>query len=184
MTLSPVELQKRLQHFTEKSLEWCAKESEQSTAKVTDAVDQLLNNTARVSQLSHESLQAIESLQKTIKFEYLENEDPSLEKVIASLQELSKQHTDIQEIVDPIIRSLQFQDRLRQNLENMVKMLNLWLQWRSEFQKEDHQLTADDMRQFGKALLEQTTMQAEREVIRQYIDDLPEEPAAQPVNLF
>lgn len=177
------EFQERLNTFTNLSLKWCSEESEASTAQVTDAIEMLLQNTARVSELSEKSLQAIAGLQKTLKTVFVGKNVLNMHQVIQSLEHLAKEHHQIQEIIHPIIRSLQFQDRLRQNLENIQKMLSKWLQLRQTF-SQDQYLSADQILAFGQSLLADTTMKSERDIICQYIDGLPQEVAVAHINLF
>lgn len=177
------EFQRRLQSFCKESLEWCSKESEKSTTQVTHAIDMLLQNTARVSELSEKSLQAIQALQDTLKVSADQSAPLSLKKVISSLEQLSKEHMEIQEIIQPIIHSLQFQDRFRQNLENVEKMLPHWLALREQFQSKQS-LSLEELQDFGRTLLAQTTMKSERDIIRKHIPGLPEEAEVADVNFF
>jgi len=177
------DFEKRLISFTNLSIKWCSDESEASTSRVTDAIEMLLQNTARVSELSDKSLRAIQSLQKTLKASFMGKTVLDMNQVIQSLEQLSKEHDEIQEIIQPIIRSLQFQDRLRQNLENIQKMLSKWLQERRTF-SQGQQRSADQVLAFGQSLLADTTMKSERDVIRRYITELPSELEVAAVNLF
>ncbi|MFW7379188.1 MAG: hypothetical protein ACOH5I_10305 [Oligoflexus sp.] len=175
--------QERLQKFTRQSLDWCSAESEASIARVTDAIEMLLQNTARVSELSEKSLKAIENLQTTLKKSFFSNKVIDLNQVIASLEHLAREHAEIQEIIQPIIRSLQFQDRLQQNLENMQKILAKWLEQRQQFQKQTT-MTAEQLQSFGQSLMSETTMKSERDVIRKHILGLPPEEDVAPMTLF
>lgn len=182
MSMTIDQLVERLHVFSQKTLEWCAQESEVSTARVTEAIDLLLKNTARVSQISSESLAALKGMQKTLSLRV--EEKPTREgfaRLISDLEVLAREHTEVQNVIHPIIQALQFQDRLRQNLENAVRMLPVWIQFRKGLPS---QITPEKMQELGKALMAKTTMIAERDVIRAHIDGLQAEPVAAAVTMF
>ena len=179
--MKELDLLERLHVFTKKTLEWCANESEISITQVTEAINQLLKNTARVSMISQESLKAIEGMQKAISIQMGQIKGDSLKNLISNLQVLANEHDEIQTIMQPIVHSLQFQDRLRQNMENMVKMLPVWFDYRRVCPS---RLTQQDLQHFGELLIKATTMVSERDQIRTYIAGLDPEPALGNVLIF
>lgn len=181
MTITLDQLVERLHVFSQKTLEWCAQESEYSTARVTEAIDILLQNTARVSQISAESLAAIQGMQKAISIRFGDKSRESLVKLIQNLEELAGEHAEVQSVIHPIIQALQFQDKLRQNLENAVRMLPVWIEFRKNLPV---QITPEKLQEFGKALMAKTTMISERDVIRAHIDGLRPEPETPPIVMF
>jgi hypothetical protein len=181
MEMNRAQLIERMRIFSEKTLEWCANESEQSTARVTNAIALLLQNTERVSRISAASLAAIDGVQRAINLRLGEQNRESIGKLIKSLQQLVKQHREIEGVIQPIIHALQFQDRLRQNLENMMRMLPLWLAFREGL---PDQITEQRFAEFGKQLTEVTTMKAERDIIRQHIHGLEPEVDIAAMTLF
>lgn len=181
MTLSIDQLVERLHVFSQKTLEWCAQESEVSTARVTEAIDLLLQNTARVSQISAESLAAIQGLQKAISLRFGDNSRENFVKLIKNLEDLAGEHEEVQNVIQPIIQALQFQDKLRQNLENAVRMLPEWIAFRKGLPM---QITQEKLQDFGKVLMTKTTMISERDVIRAHIDGLATEPETASVVMF
>lgn len=167
----------KLLEFSNVSLTWCSREAEQGTERVTKAIDQLLENIARVSQVSQDSLDALDQLKSMLQHVNQQN----LKQLQNSLSVLSKQNSEIDSFIQPIMQSLQFQDRLRQNLENIVKMLNVWMKNRDGMPE---LCTDEDMRNFGNLLLKTTTMKRERDVIRAAIPGLEPEAEAENVLLF
>ncbi|MDQ3234476.1 MAG: hypothetical protein M3Q07_21955 [Pseudobdellovibrionaceae bacterium] len=181
MSLTIDQLVERMHIFSQKTLEWCAQESEVSTARVTEAIDLLLQNTARVSQISAESLAAIQGLQKAISIRHADRNRENFVKLIQNLEELAGEHEEVQSVIEPIIQALQFQDKLRQNLENAVRMLPAWIEFRKNLPM---QITADKLRDFGKVLATKTTMISERDVIRAHIDGMDPEAEIASVVMF
>ncbi len=181
MTMTLDQLLERLRIFSQKTLEWCAGESEQSTARVMEAIDQLLRNTARVSQLSAESLVAIQGLQAAISIRMGEKSREGLAQLIKNLEVLAAEHDEVQNVIHPIIQALQFQDKLRQNLENVLRMLPVWLEFRKGL---PYQISQDKLIEFGNLLTKKTTTIAERDVIRAHIDGMIPEADIAPVMMF
>lgn len=182
MSITTSELIERYQEFTKKSLLWCTKESEDSTAQVSKAVEILLQNTSRVSQLSEESIAAIEGLNEKIKMHMQGPSNSSLEELITTLQNLAQENDEVKNVIHPIIESLQFQDRLRQNLENIAAMIPVWLEKREVFKNQviDEQTLID----LGTELMKSTSMASERDVIRSKIDGLPDNETKQQSIMF
>ncbi|RYZ54247.1 MAG: hypothetical protein EOP07_16330, partial [Proteobacteria bacterium] len=171
--MQEAELFKSFRDFTESSLNWCVKEAEEGTTRVTNAIDILLKDISRVSAMSSESLKALESLQ-TMLSKFDKKNYQQLQKSLASL---SRENSEIDSYIQPIMEALQFQDRFRQNLENVVKMIDVWQKARSAM--DEGKSSSDTLLDFGKALMAKTTMKRERDIIRAEIEGLePEAEAA------
>lgn len=183
MTLSQEQLSERLHQFTDSTLTWCSKESEQATARVTNAIELLLKNTKRVSSISQESLDAIQGLRNAISNHFGEDKAKKVPvgQLIKSLEVLASGHNEIDAVIHPIISSLQFQDRMRQNFENMVRMLPLWLATR---ERAGTAVSGEELERFAGELCKVTTMMAERDIIREVFPGAPEEVPVAPVLMF
>lgn len=170
---------KKFRDFTKTSLDWCFKEAESGTERVTAAIDVLLKDIKRVSAMSSESLNALSALQNVLKTADREN----YQQLHKSLSTLSQEHNEIDSYIQPIMEALQFQDRFRQNLENVVGMIDVWQDFRvrQDLQREPADAVLKD---FGKALLKKTTMKRERDLIRDHIDGLEAEAEVDSVMLF
>ncbi len=169
--------------FSQDSMQWCAQESEKSTRVISDMLDMILAESKRVSSLSQESLQAVKAMQASLNSLMQGNPAMNLGALLKSLHVLSQENQEIQGVINPIIESLQFQDRLRQNLENLGKMMDTWMTTRSRFLQQGH-CQESDMVDFGKALMTNTTMAEERDVIRRHIPGLPNRETDTTVSFF
>ncbi|MES2743922.1 MAG: hypothetical protein V4655_00785 [Bdellovibrionota bacterium] len=169
----------KLRDFTSASLSWCSKEAENGTERVMSAIDVLLKDIKRVSAMSGDSLKALNSLQGILK-----NVDhDNYAHLRKSLETLSKENHEIDSYIQPIMEALQFQDRFRQNVENIVHMIDIW----HKFRARPDLSTSDSkamMTEFGQALVLKTTMSRERDIIRAHIDGLEAEKEVQRVELF
>lgn len=182
MTMAAKSLIEQYQMFTKESLKWCIDESESSTARVSAAIDVLLKDAARVSELSQESLEAINGVKDKLQVHIGdESRCESVNDLIKALVQLASENDEVQNVIHPIISSLQFQDRLRQNLENLEKMIPAWLNARQNF---SNGLTAEQLTGFGEEILKLTTMKEERDRVKEFISGLPEEEAQDSVLMF
>lgn len=161
-----------LEKFTEISLGWCAKEAEEATSTILQSIDILVEDTKRVSKVSEESLDAMRRLRGDMKLgdfsspEEGVNARRNIAKIIQDLKELCHDHDEIRDMVGPIVQALQFQDRLRQNFENMTKMISVWLEHREKASRLgcfDEEAKAI----FVSALYDCSTMDDERDKIEQ-----------------
>ncbi len=170
---------KKFHAFTAASLAWCSKEAEQGTERVTQAISNLLQDIDRVSKMSEDSLKALNNLQHLLKGVDKEN----YAQLKKSLTTLSQENKEIDGYIQPIMEALQFQDRFRQNLENIVRMIDVWEDFKSRPEL-DSTASAAMMTEFGKALIAKTTMKRERDIVRTYIDGLEPEQEISRVELF
>lgn len=181
MPISQEQLTERLRLFTEASLNWCARESEAATGRVSQTVNIILDNATRVSSISQESLSILQGLRETMKRHQNDQRKAPVVQLLKSLETLSSEHEEANAIIGPIIEALQFQDRMRQNFENISRMLGAWL---DERKKLGATVSEEELQAFGRVLMQKTTMVSERDVIRAHIPGLEAEVATAPVLLF
>ena len=175
-----------LKEFSLKSILWCVSESEEASSKIATAIDVLLQDTERVSSLSKTSLDAINGLRADQNGELSQQMDQnSIQDLITGLKALCAEHDDVRDMIDPILKALQFQDRMKQNLDNLVKMLEEWLNYREKIvgQKD---FTEDMEKEFAKGLYKCTTMVEERDLIKKIfpLSEQPKEGTTQSVSFF
>ena len=164
-----------LRVFSMESLNWCRAESEAAICKVNDVINSLVSDANRVSATSKESIDAINAVRSIIDNLLPDGNRTEANKLGIALQEAAKHDEQIQSLVTPIIETLQFQDRISQNMNNLGKMIEIWLKAREAIISSPDSLTQDFMLQFGKELSACTAMIDERDLLRKYIDGLPEE---------
>ena len=82
----------------------------------------LLEETERLATLSENSIDAVHSLRSEIERTMNDAEPQNkIVRLIDGLKVLSKEHDEVRGMMMPIIEALQFQDRMKQNLENLKK---------------------------------------------------------------
>lgn len=157
--------------FSKSTMTWCSKESEEAISKVNKILSLIIENAKRVSALSQETINAITSMQEVITHLGSDNRQ-SANNLAKTLKNIALQDKQINEFISPIIETLQFQDRITQNMNNLAKMMECWLQFRKKLDK-TKPLSEEQRIEFGKMLLDFTCMKEEREVIHSHIDGIP-----------
>jgi len=155
--------------FCDESMKWCAKESESATTRIGDIFHELMNEAKRVYKMSEHTLETLQHYKEQLA---QMGDDGAVKSsdLIKGLKALAKKNSEIDSIASPIIESLQFQDRIRQNMENVVKIVKHWTECRHN--------GSVDMVAFGNELLKKTTMAEERDIIRRHISGLNDEAQA------
>ncbi len=154
-----------LRNFSDSSLSWCTKQSEDALDLVLKAINELMEDAERISNMSAESLTAVNKLRSTIEVK-LNTKDPSkaaIANLITGLKSLCKDQSEIRDIVSPLIEAMQFQDRMTQNINNIKKMIDCWLEVRKSISPDG--VTQDEENRFADKLYAFTTMKEERDVI-------------------
>ncbi len=166
--------------FTAESMRWCAVESESAVSAVVGIIDMLLQDAKRIANLSEEALDAVhEFRQKILSLQNgadldkdMESELNVAQQLLSELGRLTHEHEEISELASPIIRVLQFQDRITQNMRNMVCMLKIWQERRHQLVQGGH-FDAEEKRALGQKFYDCTTMEEERPPLRRHFDGLP-----------
>ncbi len=178
--MNQAKILKNFRDFTELSLVWCIKEADLGTTRVTEAIEGLLKDIARLSKMSTDSLKALEGLQFMLK----EFDQSNYKQLQTSLHKLSREHAEIDLYIQPVMEALQFQDRFRQNLENIVKMIDVWQEQRFDLVKGESALGQETLLAFGELLIAKTSMKRERDIVRDHIKGLAAESETPRMTLF
>lgn len=178
------DLANRFAAFAEDSIRWCVLESERATSAVMQAIDVLFQKTDRISKLSTASLDALQDVKDRLAQHQRQKFSPQdIAHLTRNLAELAKDHSELSTITSAMIEALQFQDRLRHRLENIVKMTQVWLVARQE--AVPRAASSRFLAGVGERLAQQTTSADERAVLRAHFQGMSEEiNVTQAVNLF
>lgn len=163
-------------HFTAESTRWCCEESEQATVKISKSIDYLLRETERVSRLSPAGLEAVKNLRSHLQSPDAHRNRKALRDIVSSIKSRVADNQDMQRMIYPLLEVLQFQDLFRQQMENRVKMLQIWLDERDRVLKSG-KFGGSERKAWGEKLAKAGAMKAERQVVKNYIPevDLPQE---------
>lgn len=162
-------LEAKLFEYTSECLKECINISENAASLVAKIIDSVIQDAGRVSKMPKDTLDALKKVR----------EDSNL---VEALTKLNNEHVDVGEFTFPIIQALQFQDRIRQQMENMVKMTSIWCNARKTLSpSEDLEKALHD---FGIEILKITVTDEERAAIRAAIPSLPVEQKVENSALF
>jgi hypothetical protein len=160
--------------FSKQSMGWCIAESEKEAGRIYGIVKDIVDDLKRRSQMSEKSIESIKKLEKAIAQTIDEKQSKiQMNDILTQLHVLKGDDEEVYRLINPIVESLQFQDRLRQNLENISKLSKLWMTHRSE--NGSIGIKDEELIEFGALALKCTTSQDERTIIRKHIKGLPEE---------
>lgn len=160
--------------FTKDSFNWCCVESEKATSRVSEILDFLVEDSDRISQMSEDTLGALDTMKEIIKS--LSTDSRDIEKandLSKALTALSTENTEVRQMLQPMLEALQFQDRITQNMDNIGKMIAVYLDTRRDLLAGN--VSEFDEQAFGEKLVSQTTMVEEREAIRAHISGMEAE---------
>ncbi len=150
--------------FCAASMEWCKKESEKSIEAITNVVMQVFEHAKQASAMSDDVIAALNRIRGVTKPK-VDESSSKMRNLSQALIGLKAQHQELDSTINPIIQALQFQDRISRNMDNTIKMTQLWL---------EHREGKMSALEFGKKLDNLASMSEEREILRRYFTDLPE----------
>jgi SepF-like predicted cell division protein (DUF552 family) len=156
-------------------------DSDQAVRAISSVMEILLADASRISKMSADTLNAMKGLQSTVTNVGSEIPSVALKKLIVTLSGIAKEHRAAHEMLMPIIEALQFQDAIRQQMENLGKVMDIWLSSRKELGANP---SSENLKAIGEKLLKVTAMVSERDIIRSHIKGLPVESKADDVMLF
>ncbi len=183
------ELAKKFIDFYEAALIKSVEVTEVATLKIGETMNTLLQDSERIANLSNQSLDALEKVKEQIlslaqqKEELSAEQDPKkkgkINYVVGALQELSSKDQSISDLIEPIITALQYQDRIQQNFGNLAKFIRLWGDGLSSTDLEQimtlYDPEGETFEPFGQTLYDTTTMEGERDILRECFTTLSEE---------
>jgi Glu-tRNA(Gln) amidotransferase subunit E-like FAD-binding protein len=190
------ELVERFISFTEESLKACSVQAENSVNVVAKILDDIVAESARVSKLSDDTIIALNNVKLLLEHDKFDDDSRKtaqnnahndvLQQIVEALKILGKHNSEVSQFVTPMIESLQFQDRIRQQMENIPKMIRVWLNARRQIDSEfmSHEDYSALQLKFGTELLAVSISEQERVVIRNRIAGLPETESVDGDNFF
>lgn len=155
--------------FTDESMCWCSEEAEKSILLVLESLEAMFKDSEYLPEIMEKVAKSTEQLHDKSEV----NAKPVLD-VAQKLKSICVDDAELRSLLEPIVGTLQFQDRTRQQLECIIKMLHIWLVER-ETCKNGVALNQEKVLDFGQKLLDATVTAEERKVIRKHIAGLPEE---------
>ena len=86
--------------FSKESFDWCAKESEKATSRVSEILDIIVEDADRVSKMSEDTLNALETMKELIgSLSTGERNIDKANKLSQALTDLSNENLEVQEMI-------------------------------------------------------------------------------------
>lgn len=175
--MKPEDEQKFLQDmltYTKECIAVCAKSSENAVVVVDKTLQFLMEDSNRISSMGKQTIEILADLKKQMN----QSGDQSLNvrplhSVVKILKKVKSDHSEIDSFIMPIIQSLQFQDRVRQQMENSVKMLSAWLETRKSLA--GRSITMEERSVLANTFLSYTTTEEERAAVRSSFPGIEED---------
>ncbi len=183
MNNSEVQMTNDLLEFSRQSLQWCLKESEKSTFRINEIINNLMSDAKRVASMSKETLDAFEKAREIIDNLVNVGDRKVANEIGLLLKGMSDKNAQIQQTVMPIIEALQFQDRITQNMDHVTEVIRMWLEMRSKVM-EKGSFTDEDKVELGQKYCDLVTMGEERDCVVKHIPNIPEPQHDDGLSLF
>ena len=165
---------KRIISFSKKMLGMSAAESEEEVLRIQKSLELLMNDVKRRASLTQDAFNSLNQLQSQVTEQYENFGQKNLNKLLQILHRFSDENQEMRQLLIPVIEVLQFQDKLRQNLENLGRMLEKWLEHREKVLA-SKRTTKKQIQAMGSDFLKCATTIEERNIIRSKISGLPKE---------
>lgn len=149
-----------LLRYTDGCVRYCSKRSEHAVTIVDKTLQYLMEDSNRISSMSQQTVSVLVEAKKRLQDNTTETGSNSFDQVLGVLKKLSDGHQEVDSVIMPIIMALQFQDRVRQQMENSVKMIGEWLSKRDV--SGVTYMQPDEVVAFAKKLVSFTTTEEER----------------------
>lgn len=181
-TTPEIEYLESMVAFSKEIFGKCISDSDEAVRAISSVVELLLKDSNRISKMSEDTASAIKNLENVISEINQKTSATALKKLIGALSGLMMEHKSVPQIIMPIIEALQFQDALRQQMENLGRAMQLWMDVRRK--NGANKISEEELVALGTQMLKVTTMQSERDLIRKFISGLGEEKKADSVMMF
>lgn len=171
--LRGIDFLRRVIGYSAATLQWSNHQASIGVDEVLAVLIDVKDKMEFLSELNSENGELIDQLRSINTVERTVEAKNEKRRLIASVLK-NKADADgrIDRFVMPIVSTIQFQDRVRQNTENIRKAFDLWLTYRPESKAERESNIDSQLVLLGDSLLSVMTMAEERVIVREHIKDL------------
>ncbi len=170
--LNKEELVRDYLEFSKESVIWMIRVSEEDIGRVSHTLNLIIDDVDRRSTISKETLSLLENVKERLD-DICNQREVSAKEVLTSLTSIGQEETEVIQLVQPLIKALQFQDRLNHILGNYQKLSDFWLSKREKFKNSE--LSKQDIQDLGLRMFKLTSSNEERQIIRDQIPGLPDD---------
>lgn len=167
----------RMEKFCNNVLKWGSDDSASSVdliMGIVETVQQKAENSGNFTDTTKEAFTNLGEIAMGFNTPHKRN---STKIMISLMQNRISANENIHDLVQPIMTAMQFQDRIRQNMENLSSMMVLWLSIRSELNEQSCSIDDQTLEDIGTRLLNNMTMASERDIIKLHIPQVADKDA-------
>ncbi len=159
--------------------------TQEATMHITEIIDVLMEDAQKISSATSDSLKDVHNINEEIHSIYAEagneqqivkdsNQKEKVQKLMKELGSVANRDSEIAMMMEPILTSLQLQDRIQQNLNNLSRNMTIWSMGLlpENVGAEDEIYNKEDgsFQPMGVQFFHACTMEEEREILRKYFD--------------
>ncbi len=176
----------RMEQFCNNVLKWGSDDSASSVDLIMGIVETVQVKAEKAGDFTDTTKEAFANLGEIAMGFNNPHKRNSTRIMISLMQNRLSANENIHDLVQPIMTAMQFQDRIRQNMENLSSMMVLWLSIRSELDEKTCSIDDQTLEDIGTRLLSNMTMTSERNIIKLHIPQVADKdaPPDEEIELF
>jgi len=172
-SLRGIDFLRRVIGYSAATLQWSNHQASTGVDEVLVVLMALKDKMEFLTELNSENGALLEQLRSINTTETTVEAKNEKRRLLASvIKNKADADDEIDSFISPIISTIQFQDRVRQNTENIRTSLDLWLTYRPGSDEACKNNSDSQLELLGGSLLSAMTMGEEREIVRKYIKNL------------
>lgn len=167
----------RMEKFCNNVLKWGSDDSASSVELIMGIVETVQQKAEKSGDFTETTKEAFANLGEIAMGFNNPHKRNSTKIMISLMQNRISTNENIHDLVQPIMTAMQFQDRIRQNMENLSSMMVLWMSVRSELNEKTCSIDDQTLEDIGTRLLNNMTMASERDIIKLHIPQVADKDA-------
>ncbi len=164
----------RMEKYCTQVFQWGSEDSAASTTLIIDIINIIQDKAQNSGDFSDESKDAFSNLSEIAMGFNSPHKRESTKILVSLMKNRFDVKENIQALVQPIMMAMQFQDRIRQNMENLSKLLLIWISSRRDHDDEKT-LSDETLTNIGTKILDCMTMTSEKDVIYTHIPQVADQ---------
>lgn len=167
----------RMEKFCNNVLKWGSDDSASSVELIMGIVETVQQKAEKAGDFTETTKEAFANLGEIAMGFNNPHKRNSTKIMISLMQNRISTNENIHDLVQPIMTAMQFQDRIRQNMENLSSMMVLWMSVRSELNEKTCSIDDQTLEDIGTRLLNNMTMASERDIVKLHIPQVADKDA-------
>ncbi|MBV1878199.1 MAG: hypothetical protein KUG79_11205 [Pseudomonadales bacterium] len=164
----------RMQYFCADVLNWNTDDAAGSVELIFEIISTVEQEIATAGLASEITDEIFFGLKDVVNCLNIRGKQASKKIVHSLLKNRASLDKTVRELIQPIMIAMQFQDRIRQNMENLSETMAVWQKSRLALLNNRGELPASVRCQVGEELMEIMSMETERAVVKKHLPEAPD----------